>query len=176
MAAGQFVPLNCSAVVETLFESELFGHVRGSFTGATQDKVGLFEYAHNGTLFLDEIGDMPLNTQAKLLRALQNQEIQRLGALTPRKVNVRVIAATHRDLRASVAEGRFREDLFYRLTMVELAIPTLIEREGDLLLLIRHFINKYATQYNKDIRALTNRAQMVLLRHGWPGNVRELEN
>ncbi len=176
VAAGQFVPLNCSAVVETLFESELFGHVRGSFTGATQDKVGLFEYAHNGTLFLDEIGDMPLNTQAKLLRALQNQEIQRLGALTPRKVNVRVIAATHRDLRASVAEGRFREDLFYRLTMVELAIPTLIEREGDLLLLIRHFINKYATQYNKDIRALTNRAQMVLLRHGWPGNVRELEN
>jgi DNA-binding NtrC family response regulator len=176
VAAGQFVPLNCSAVVETLFESELFGHVRGSFTGATQDKVGLFEYAHNGTLFLDEIGDMPLNTQAKLLRALQNQEVQRLGALTPRKVNVRVIAATHRDLRAAVAENQFREDLFYRLTMVELAIPNLVEREGDLLLLIRHFINKYATQYNKDIRGLTNRAQMVLLRHHWPGNVRELEN
>jgi transcriptional regulator with PAS, ATPase and Fis domain len=119
---------------------------------------------------------MPLNTQAKLLRALQNQEIQRLGALTPRKVNVRVIAATHRDLRTAVAENHFREDLFYRLTMVELAIPALVEREGDLLLLIRHFINKYATQYNKDIRGLTNRAQMVLLRHHWPGNVRELEN
>jgi DNA-binding NtrC family response regulator len=176
VSAGQFVPLNCSAVVETLFESELFGHVRGSFTGATQDKVGLFEYAHNGTLFLDEIGDMPLNTQAKLLRALQSQEIQRLGALTPRKVNVRVIAATHRDLRAAVADNQFREDLFYRLTMVELAIPTLVDREGDLLLLIRHFINKYADQYSKDIRGLTNRAQMVLLRHHWPGNVRELEN
>ena len=176
VAAGQLVPLNCSAVVETLFESELFGHVKGSFTGATQDKVGLFEYAHNGTLFLDEIGDMPLNTQAKLLRALQNQEVQRLGALTPRKVNVRVIAATHRDLRAAVAAHRFREDLFYRLTMIELAIPSLVEREGDLLLLIRHFIGKYAHQYNKDIRGLTSRAQLVLLRHNWPGNVRELEN
>jgi len=176
VAAGQLVPLNCSAVVETLFESELFGHVKGSFTGATQDKVGLFEYAHNGTLFLDEIGDMPLNTQAKLLRALQNQEVQRLGALTPRKVNVRVIAATHRDLRAAVASHQFREDLFYRLTMIELAIPSLVEREGDLLLLIRHFIDKYAHQYNKEIRGLTSRAQLVLLRHNWPGNVRELEN
>ena len=176
VAAGQLVPLNCSAVVETLFESELFGHVKGSFTGATQDKVGLFEYAHNGTLFLDEIGDMPLNTQAKLLRALQNQEVQRLGALTPRKVNVRVIAATHRDLRAAVAAHQFREDLFYRLTMIELAIPSLVEREGDLLLLIRHFIDKYSHQYNKEIRGLTSRAQLVLLRHNWPGNVRELEN
>lgn len=176
VATGQLVPLNCSAVVETLFESELFGHVKGSFTGATQDKIGLFEYANNGTLFLDEIGDMPLNTQAKLLRALQNQEVQRLGSLTPRKVNVRVIAATHRDLRAAVAEHQFREDLFYRLTMIELAIPSLVEREGDLLLLIRHFIQKYARQYHKDIRGLTSRAQLVLLRHAWPGNVRELEN
>jgi DNA-binding NtrC family response regulator len=173
---GQFVPLNCSAVVETLFESELFGHVRGAFTGAGSDKVGLYEFANNGTLFLDEIGDMPPNTQAKLLRALQNQEVQRLGSLVPKKVNVRVIAATHRDLRALIAEGRFREDLFYRLSMIELPVPSLAEREGDLLLLVRHFIQKFAELYRKDIRGLTSRAQLLLLRHGWPGNVRELEN
>jgi DNA-binding NtrC family response regulator len=173
---GQFVALNCSAVVETLFESELFGHVRGAFTGALQDKIGLYEFAHNGTLFLDEIGDMPLNTQAKLLRALQNQEVQRLGSLVPKKVNVRVIAATHRDLRALIAEHKFREDLFYRLTMVELHVPSLEEREGDLLLLVRHFLQKFAHSYNKEIRGLTNRAQLVLLRHHWPGNIRELEN
>lgn len=176
VANGHFVALNCSAVVETLFESELFGHVRGSFTGATQDKVGLFEFAHNGTLFLDEIGDMPLNTQAKLLRALQNQEVQKLGSLTAKKVNVRVIAATHRDLRALLAENRFREDLFYRLSMVELSVPNLVDRDGDLLLLARTFIRKFAQQYGKDIRGMTNRAQLVLLRHHWPGNVRELEN
>ena len=176
VANGHFVPLNCSAVVETLFESELFGHVRGSFTGATQDKVGLFEFAHNGTLFLDEIGDMPLNTQAKLLRALQNQEVQKLGSLTAKKVNVRVIAATHRDLRSLLAENRFREDLFYRLSMVELSVPNLVDRDGDLLLLARTFIRKFAQQYGKDIRGMTNRAQLVLLRHHWPGNVRELEN
>jgi DNA-binding NtrC family response regulator len=176
VAQGQFVPLNCSAVVETLFESELFGHVKGAFTGATQDKVGLFEFAHNGTLFLDEIGDMPLNTQAKLLRALQNQEVQRLGSLTARKVNVRVVAATHRDLRSAIVEGRFREDLFYRLSMIEIPIPTLADREGDVLLLIRTMIKKYAQMYSKDIRGLTHRAQLVLLRHHWPGNVRELEN
>ena len=175
-ATGQFVPLNCSAVVETLFESELFGHVRGAFTGAAQDKVGLFEFAHQGTLFLDEIGDMPLNTQSKLLRALQNQEVQRLGSLTPRKVQVHVIAATHRDLRTQIAEGKFREDLFYRLSMIEIQVPSLVERDGDLNLLIRHFLAKYAEQYRKDIRGMTSRAQMVLLRHGWPGNVRELEN
>ncbi|MBY0375434.1 MAG: sigma-54 dependent transcriptional regulator, partial [Bryobacteraceae bacterium] len=154
VANGHFVALNCSAVVETLFESELFGHVRGSFTGATQDKVGLFEFAHNGTLFLDEIGDMPLNTQAKLLRALQNQEVQKLGSLTAKKVNVRVIAATHRDLRALLAENRFREDLFYRLSMVELSVPNLVDRDGDLLLLARTFIRKFAQQYGKDIRGM----------------------
>jgi len=173
---GQFVALNCSAVVETLFESELFGHVRGAFTGAMQDKIGLYEFAHNGTLFLDEIGDMPLSTQAKLLRALQNQEVQRLGSLVPKRVNVRVIAATHRDLRALIQEHKFREDLFYRLTMVELTVPALEEREGDLLLLVRHFVEKFAQSYGKEIRGLTNRAQMVLLRHAWPGNIRELEN
>src|SRR5579864_9134112 len=120
-AKGKFVVLNCSAVVETLFESELFGHVRGAFTGADRDKAGLFEHATSGTLFLDEIGDMPLNTQAKLLRVLQNQEVQRVGSLTPQKIDVRVIAASNRDLRIAIAEKHFREDLYYRLSMVEVA-------------------------------------------------------
>jgi DNA-binding NtrC family response regulator len=173
---SNFVVLNCSAVVETLFESELFGHVRGSFTGATGDKMGLFELAHNGTLFLDEIGDMPLGTQAKLLRALQNQEIQRVGALTPRKVDVRVIAATNRDLRADVHGKQFREDLYYRLAMVEISAPPLVERDGDLPLLQTHFIRRFAAQYGKQIRGITRRAEVVLHRHSWPGNVRELEN
>jgi DNA-binding NtrC family response regulator len=176
VAKGQFVALNCSAVVETLFESELFGHVKGAFTGAAQDKVGLFEFAHEGTLFLDEIGDMPLATQAKLLRVLQNQEVQRLGSLTARKVNVRVIAATHQDLRAKTADKTFREDLFYRLSMVELALPPLTEREGDLRLLVHHFVAKFSALYGKPLHGLTNRALIVLGRHGWPGNVRELEN
>jgi len=173
---GRFVALNCSAVVETLFESELFGHTRGAFTGATADKMGLFEHAHDGVLFLDEIGDMPLSTQAKLLRALQNQEVQRLGSLQARKVNVRVIAATHQNLRHKIANGTFREDLFYRLCMVELESPPLRERLGDLRLLIRYFVNKYATLYNKQIGGITNRAQIVLTRHTWPGNIRELDN
>jgi DNA-binding NtrC family response regulator len=173
---GNFVVLNCSAVVETLFESELFGHVRGAFTGAASDKMGLFEYANEGVLFLDEIGDMPMNTQAKLLRALQNQEIQRVGSLTPRKVNVRVIAATHQDLRSAIADKKFREDLYYRLTMVEIAVPPLVERNGDLPLLVRHFVAHFAKQYGKRISGLTPRAEIALGRHDWPGNVRELEN
>jgi two-component system, NtrC family, response regulator HydG len=173
---GRYVVLNCSAVVETLFESELFGHVRGSFTGATHDKAGLFEHAHGGTLFLDEIGDMPLATQAKLLRVLQNQEVQRVGSLTARKVDVRVIAATNHDLRADISEKRFREDLYYRLSMVEIRVPSLEERKEDLPLLERHLISKFASQYGKEIRGLTRRAQIRLAEHAWPGNVRELEN
>jgi DNA-binding NtrC family response regulator len=173
---GRYVVLNCSAVVETLFESELFGHVRGSFTGATHDKAGLFEHAHGGTLFLDEIGDMPLATQAKLLRVLQNQEVLRVGSLTARKVDVRVVAATNHDLRAAVADKRFREDLFYRLSMVEILVPALAERKEDLPLLERHFITRFAAQYSKEIRGLTHRAQIILATHSWPGNVRELEN
>ena len=176
VSKGNFVVLNCSAVVETLFESELFGHVKGAFTGASADKIGLFEFANNGVLFLDEIGDMPMGTQAKLLRALQNQEIQRVGSLTPRKVNVRVIAATHRDLRAAIAENKFREDLYYRLTMVEIQTPPLAERSGDLMLLVRHYIQHFASQFGKRVLGLTPRAEIVLTRHGWPGNVRELEN
>jgi transcriptional regulator with PAS, ATPase and Fis domain len=173
---GRLVVLNCSAVVETLFESELFGHVRGAFTGATQDKTGLFEFADKGVLFLDEIGDMPLATQAKLLRTLQNQEVLRIGSLTPRKVDVRVIAATHRDLREAVAEKQFREDLFYRLSMVEVRVPSLAEHKEDLPLLTKHFTDKFAGQYQKNIAGLTRRTQVVLARHEWPGNVRELEN
>ena len=176
VSAGRYVVLNCSAVVETLFESELFGHVKGSFTGASSDKTGLFEHAHGGTMFLDEIGDMPLSTQAKLLRVLQNQEVQRVGSLSMRKVDVRVIAATNQNLRAAVAEKRFREDLYYRLSMVELQVPRLVDRKEDLPLLQRHFISRFASQYKKDVRGLTHRAQVRLSLHTWPGNVRELEN
>ena len=175
-ASGRYVVLNCSAVVETLFESELFGHVKGSFTGASHDKAGMFEHAHGGTLFLDEIGDMPLGTQAKLLRVLQNQEVQRVGSLTSHKVDVRVIAATNHDLRAAIAEKRFREDLYYRLSMVEVQVPRLADRKEDLPLLERHFIGRFAGQYGKEIRGLTHRAQIRLSLHSWPGNVRELEN
>ncbi|MEO8594271.1 MAG: sigma-54 dependent transcriptional regulator [Candidatus Solibacter sp.] len=174
--SGNFVVCNASAVVETLFESELFGHVRGAFTGATQDKMGLFEHAHGGTLFLDEIGDMPLSTQAKLLRAVQNQEVQRVGSLTVRKVDVRVVAATNRDLRAMIAERQFREDLFYRLSMVQVKLPRLAERREDILLLARQFVERCAADYNKPLRGLTSRAEIALARYSWPGNVRELEN
>ena len=176
VASGKYVVLNCSAVVETLFESELFGHVKGAFTGAATDKLGLFEHAHGGTLFLDEIGDMPLATQAKLLRVLQNQEVQRVGALNARKVDVRVIAATNHDLRTAVAEKRFREDLYYRLSMVEIQAPRLADRREDLPLLQMHFVARFAAQYGKQVRGLTHRAQIRLSRHSWPGNVRELEN
>lgn len=173
---GRLVVLNCSAVVESLFESELFGHVRGSFTGATADKPGLVEHAHGGTLFLDEIGDMPLSTQAKLLRVLQNQEVQRVGSLTARKVDVRIVAATHRDLRAAIQEKTFREDLYYRLSMVEVRVPRLADRTGDLSLLTRHFVTKFTQQFQKEVVGATRRAEIVLARHPWPGNVRELEN
>jgi len=176
VSAKRYVVLNCSAVVETLFESELFGHVKGSFTGATHDKPGLFEHAHGGTLFLDEIGDMPLATQAKLLRVLQNQEVQRVGALNARKVDVRVVAATNHDLRTLIAEKRFREDLYYRLSMVEIQVPPLEDRKEDLPLLQRHFIARFAARYGKQIRGLTHRAQIRLSQHSWPGNIRELEN
>jgi DNA-binding NtrC family response regulator len=176
VCAGRYVVLNCSAVVETLFESELFGHVKGAFTGAGHDKVGLFEYADNGTLFLDEIGDMPLGTQAKLLRVLQNQEVQRVGSLSARKVNVRVIAATHRDLRKAVADSQFREDLFYRLSMIEIHVPRLAERLDDLPLLQAHFVSIFARQFGKEVHGITRRAQILLAHHKWPGNVRELEN
>ena len=176
VAYRRFAVCNCSAIVETLFESELFGHVKGAFTGSTQDRIGLFEYAQGGTVFLDEIADMPLATQSKLLRIVQNQELQRVGSPEVRRVDVRVIAATNRDMRALVAQNLFREDLYYRLTMVELKLPRLAERKEDLPLLQRHFVEKFAESYGKRIAGITRRAQAVLARHGWPGNVRELEN
>jgi DNA-binding NtrC family response regulator len=175
-ASGPMVVCNCSAVVEALFESELFGHVKGAFTGADSNKMGLFEYADGGTLFLDEIGDMPLSTQAKLLRVLQNREVQRVGSLTARQVDVRVVAATNHDLRVQIAEKLFREDLYYRLSMVEINTPALADRKEDLPLLERFFIRKYAAQYRKSVESMTPRVQILLARHSWPGNVRELEN
>jgi len=175
-SSGNFVVVNCSAVVETLFESELFGHVKGSFTGADRDKVGLVEHASGGTLFLDEIGDMPLSTQAKLLRVLQNQEVQRVGSLTPRNVDVRVVAATNKDLRSAIAERAFREDLYYRLTMVEVHLPSLVERSEDLPLLTEHFLERFSHQFGKPLCSVTRRAQIFLSHHTWPGNIRELEN
>ncbi|HVO62769.1 MAG TPA: sigma-54 dependent transcriptional regulator [Terriglobales bacterium] len=174
--ARPFVVCNCSAIVQTLLESELFGHVRGAFTGANQDKIGVFEYANGGTVFLDEIGELPIEAQAKLLRVLQNQEVQRVGSPAPRSVDVRVIAATNRDLRKMTDDGIFRKDLYYRLTMVELKLPTLAERKEDLTLLQRHFITKFAGEYKKPITGISRRAQICLGQHSWPGNVRELEN
>ncbi len=175
-APGRFIALNCSAVVESLFESELFGHLRGSFTGADRDKMGLFELAHGGTLFLDEIGDMSPAMQAKLLRVLQNQEILPVGGHTYRKVNVRIVAATHRDLRAEIAAGRFREDLYYRLAMVELSAPALRDRPEDIPVLARHFMRRFSKEFSKRVDALTPRLLATLQRYAWPGNVRELEH
>jgi DNA-binding NtrC family response regulator len=175
-ASGRFVTCNCSAVAETLFESELFGYVKGAFTGAAADKMGLFEFAHRGTLFLDEIGDMPLNTQAKLLRTLQNHEVTRVGSVTPRRLDVRVIAATNRNVEEMIVQKQFRKDLYYRLSMVELRTPTLVDRRADLPLLEKLLLDRFSKEFNKNIRGLTLRAQSVLSRHSWPGNIRELEN
>jgi len=173
---GPFVVCNCSALVENLVESELFGHVRGAFTGAHQDKVGLFEHADGGIIFLDEIGELAPGAQAKLLRVLQNRQVQRVGSLIPRNIDVRVVAATHRNLRTMVNERQFREDLYYRLGVVEIALPILADRREDLPLLERYFIEKFSTEYNKPIAGLVRRAQARLATYPWPGNVRELEN
>jgi DNA-binding NtrC family response regulator len=173
---GNFVALNCSSISETLAESELFGHVKGAFTGASQDKVGVFEYAEGGVVLLDEIGEMPLPLQAKLLRVLQNQELQRVGSPAVRKVSARVVAATNRDLPEMVSHGKFREDLYFRLCMIELKVPSLAERREDLPILQRHFLKSFAAQYKKPLAGLTRRAQTLLAKYSWPGNVRELEN
>ena len=167
---------NCSALVDTLLESQLFGHMRGSFTGATDTRPGLFEFANNGTVFLDEVGETSLPMQAKLLRVIQNREIQRVGSPEVRQISVRLIAATNRDLRAEVLAGRFREDLFYRLSSIQIRIPPLTERLEDIPLLMQFFLKKYNEAYGKTISGLTRRAQAVMLQHSWPGNVRELEN
>jgi two-component system response regulator HydG len=167
---------NCSAMVDTLLESQLFGHVRGAFTGATETRPGLFEYADGGTVFLDEVGQTSLAMQAKLLRVIQSREIQRVGSPEVKHINVRVIAATNRDLRAEVRAGRFRQDLFYRLSSIQIQIPSLSERLEDIPLLVQFFLKKYNEAYGKRIPGLARRAQAVLLQHRWPGNVRELEN
>lgn len=172
----RFAVCNCSALVDTLLESQLFGHVRGSFTGATDTRAGLFEYANGGTVFLDEIGETSLQMQAKLLRVIQNREIQRVGSPEVKKIDVRLIAATNRDLRAEVATGKFREDLFYRLSSIEIRVPGLSERPEDIPILVQHFLKKYGQMYGKTFRGLSRRAQIVMLQHDWPGNVRELEN
>jgi DNA-binding NtrC family response regulator len=171
-----FVTINCSAVVDTLFESELFGHVRGAFTGAVDAKPGVFEAAQGGTLFLDEIGELPPSVQAKLLRALEYGEVQRVGSLQPKKVDVTVIAATNRDLRSEVAAGRFRGDLFYRLNVVEVTLPPLRERREDVPYLTAAFVSECAQRMGKTLSGLTPAAERVLLNARWEGNVRELKN
>jgi DNA-binding NtrC family response regulator len=175
-ASKRFAVCNCSALVDTLLESQLFGHMRGSFTGATDSRAGLFEYANGGTVFLDEIAETSPPMQAKLLRVIQNREIQRIGSPEVKLVDVRLIAATNRDLQAEAAVGRFRQDLYYRLSMLHIAVPALAERQEDIPLLCQHFLNRANKAYNKSIKGLTRRAQTLLRRHAWPGNIRELEN
>ena len=172
----RFVTVNCSAVVETLFESELFGHVRGAFTGATENKPGLFELADGGTLFLDEIGELPLTVQAKLLRVLELGEVHRVGSLEPRRVNVHVLAATNRDLRAEVASGRFRSDLYYRLNIVEVKLPPLRDRREDIPYLTAAFVRDTSDRLQKPLLGLTPGAERMLTAAQWDGNVRELRN
>jgi len=171
-----FVVVNCAAITETLLESELFGHEKGAFTGAERRREGRFMQAHQGTIFLDEVGEMPAAMQAKLLRVIQEREIQRVGGTEVLEVDVRILAATHRDLAAEVAAGRFREDLFYRLNVVALKVPPLRERQDDIPLLAGHFLTRYAERNRKTVRGFTPRCLDLLLRHDWPGNVRELEN
>ncbi len=170
------IKVNCSAVPESLFESEFFGHVRGAFTGAVRDRQGRFELADGGSLFLDEIGDIPLAMQSKLLRVLQEGELERVGDTHTRKVDVRVIAATHRDLRKEVEAGRFREDLFYRLSVFPIEVPPLRERREDIAPLAAHFARRSAERMNRSPPRLTQASLRQLLSHDWPGNVRELQN
>ena len=175
-ANGPFVRVNCGALAESLLESELFGHVKGAFTGALRDHKGRFELASGGTLLLDEIGDMSERLQVRLLRALEEREIERVGDATPRPVDIRVLAATHRDLDLAVRHGRFREDLYYRLNVVTLPLPPLRERAGDVPRLVEFFIEKYNAQNAKNVARVPRRVLAVLERYPWPGNVRELEN
>jgi two-component system response regulator HydG len=171
-----FVAVNCSAIPVDLVESELFGHVRGAFTGATATREGLFETADQGTVFLDEVGDLPPLAQVKLLRVLQEGEIKRVGSNDTRHVDVRVLAATHVDLKAKTASGAFREDLFYRLNVICIELPPLRKRRDDIPLLVYHFLRKYAARAGKDVRKVSDEAMRMLRSHAWPGNVRELEN
>jgi len=177
LRAGQsFIKVNCAALPGNLVEAELFGYEKGAFTGATQQKAGKFELAKSGSIFLDEIGSLILESQGKLLRVLQEREIERLGGTKTIKVNVRLIAATNIELSDAVEEGLFREDLFYRLNVYPIYLPPLREREADLLLLADFFLEKYAKEYSKDIKRISTPAIDALVQYHWPGNVRELEN
>jgi len=170
------IKVNCAAIPKDLVESELFGYERGAFTGAVASKPGRFELADGGTLFLDEIGEVPVEMQVKLLRALQESEFERVGGVKTLRVDVRLIAATNRDLKALIADGRFREDLFYRLAVVPIALPALRERREDIPLLVRHFIEKYDQRLGKRVEGIEDEALQVLMGYAWPGNIRELEN
>ena len=175
-AGGPFIAINCGAIPETLLESELFGHARGSFTGAMDDRQGLFEAAEGGTLFLDEIGEIALRLQPKLLRALQEREVRRIGETLSRAINVRLVAATNRNLPREVAAGRFREDLLYRLNVVEIRIPPLRTRPEDVAPLAEAFLREAAAQWKREVAGFSEEVMKRLLSHGWPGNVRELKN
>ena len=176
VADQPFVPITCSAIPETLLESELFGHVKGSFTGAIANKEGLFQLADGGTAFLDEIGELTPIIQTKLLRVLQEREFMPVGSTKTCKVNVRIIAATNRDLEKEIVAGRFREDLFYRLAVVPIRVPPLRERKGDVPLLVKHFLEKYSRLLGKDVQTISSYGLQVLMNYDFPGNVRELEN
>lgn len=171
-----FIPINCSAIPKDLLESELFGHEKGAFTGATKRKIGSFELAHQGTLFLDEIGEMPKELQVKILRAIEGYHFMRVGGTEEVDVDVRVIAATHRDLKSLVEAGEFREDLFYRLNVVSFKLPPLRERKGDIPLLVSHFLQKYQKEVKGRVSEISEKALQALEHYSWPGNVRELEN
>jgi two-component system, NtrC family, response regulator HydG len=171
-----FVALNCAALSENILESELFGHIRGAFTDASNDRIGKFEYAHGGTLFLDEVGDMPLATQIKLLRVLESGEITRVGSNDPIRVNVRILSATNRQLEDAIAAGTFRSDLYHRLKVVTIVLPRLAERSQDIPLLIEHFIRQFAKRHHKAIKSMSTAARIKLLAFDWPGNVRQLRN
>jgi two-component system response regulator PilR (NtrC family) len=174
--AGAFVPVNCGAIPEALIESELFGHTKGAFTGATSDKEGLFEAANGGTLFLDEIGDLPLSMQVKLLRVLQERRVKRVGGVQEKEIDVRVVAATNRDLETEVEKGTFRQDLYYRLNVIQLRLPPLRERREDIPLLAEHFMKKFAAEHRRAITGVEPETLAALMAYGFPGNVRELEN
>lgn len=173
---NRFIPISCAALPETLLESELFGYERGAFSGAEKRKIGKFELAHRGTLFLDEIGDLPLSTQVKLLRVLQEFTFERLGSNTTIKVDVRLITATNQDLEKKISDGSFREDLYYRLNVIAIVIPPLKTRKEDIKPLVEHFINKFSCRCNKKIKGISKQGLDKLLRYDWPGNIRELEN
>ena len=173
---GEFVAINCAAIPESLLEAELFGYERGAFTGAVKSNVGKIELAEGGTLFLDEVGDIPLPLQVKLLRFLQERIIERIGGRQPIAVDTRIVCATHQNLDAMTADGRFREDLYYRLAEIVVKIPSLAERSGDAVLLARHFVNRFGRELNPGVQALSPDAVEAIDAHGWPGNVRELEN